>query len=254
MNFKPILFSTEMVKAILSGSKVQTRRTRNLEIINELPEEYEFIRMQDYNDGTYRAIFHDGNNLCSVVFPYGQVGDVLWVREKWKVGAWRNDGRIAVDYFASPEIVFTPWIRPLEEVFDKLRKQSHKECMNSQTLTGDDGRFIWEPGKSPCKWRPSIFMPKEACRLFLKIKSIRVERLKDISEADAVYEGIEVIHFAEPSVPIFKRYDLKEKLGTVNPIFSFESLWQKINGRQSLINNPWVWVIEFERIEKPENF
>jgi hypothetical protein len=104
------------------------------------------------------------------------------------------------------------------------------------------------------KWKPSLFMPKEACRIFLKITNIRVERLQDISEKDAVLEGVRIIHFAEGKFAVFKNYLLKEEKGTLNPIKSFFSLWESINGKESLNSNPWVWVIEFERIDKPENF
>ena len=213
MNFKPILFSTEMVKAILSGSKVQTRRV--------VKEEHAPVKIS--KDNQY-AMPLDRLLSC----PYGQVGDVLWVRE---------------NYLKPPKVITSKMLKDGADTWPSFDYQADCELGDVEQYK----EWGW-------KMKPSIHMPKEACRLFLKIKSIRVERLRDISEADAVYEGIEVIHFAEPSVPIFKRYDLKEKLGTVNPIFSFESLWQKINGRQSLINNPWVWVIEFERIEKPENF
>lgn len=102
------------------------------------------------------------------------------------------------------------------------------------------------------KWKPSIFMPKEACRIFLKITSVRAERLQKISGEDAINEGIEVIH--NSTVAVYQKYNLKEKLGTTNPILSYQTLWEKINGAESWNTNPFVWVIEFERVEKPENF
>ena len=76
------------------------------------------------------------------------------------------------------------------------------------------------------KWKPSIFMPKEACRIFLKVTDVRVERLQSISEADARAEGVDSVD-------------------------AFFALWQKINGTESLAANPWVWVYEFEVIPKP---
>jgi len=102
--------------------------------------------------------------------------------------------------------------------------------------------------------RPSLFMPKSACRIFLKITNIRVERLQDISEKDAVLEGVRIIYFAESKLAVFRNYLLKEEKGTLNPIKSFFSLWESINGKESLNSNPWVWVIEFEKIDKSENF
>jgi hypothetical protein len=97
------------------------------------------------------------------------------------------------------------------------------------------------------KWKPSIYMPKEACRIFLKITEIRVERLQDISEQCAVKEGI--------SNNETKYYDyLRKEFITESAYHSFFTLWESINGEGSWDANPWVWVIKFEQIEKPEDF
>lgn len=101
------------------------------------------------------------------------------------------------------------------------------------------------------KWKPNIFMPKEACRFFLKVKAIRVERLQDISEDNAIAEGIEILGYDEGT--IYRDY-LRDHSETNNSIVSFSTLWQSINGLHSWSSNPFVWVIEFERIEKPNNF
>jgi hypothetical protein len=111
------------------------------------------------------------------------------------------------------------------------------------------------------KWKPSIFMPKEACRIFLKLKSIRIERLKDISESDAIAEGIE--RWTEERMKskpthykVYFQNCKPEDLCsyTSDPIDSYETLWQKINGEKSWSENPWVWVYSFEKINKPEKF
>lgn len=99
-------------------------------------------------------------------------------------------------------------------------------------------------------WKPSIFMPKEACRIKLKIIDIRVERIQDISEGDAKSEGVSLhergkhwLNYIDQSYKmtqfIYNLYSAKE---------SYKSLWTLINGRDSWNNNPWVWVIEFKRI------
>jgi hypothetical protein len=105
-------------------------------------------------------------------------------------------------------------------------------------------------------WKPSIFMPKEACRLFLKIKSVRVERLHYISRNDAVDEGIQKLLQSGMQLlqngNMYRNYTDTEKIfneGFNNPIDSFKSLWQKINKNWDA--NPWVWVIEFSKTEKP---
>lgn len=99
------------------------------------------------------------------------------------------------------------------------------------------------------KWKPSIHMPKEAARIFLKVKSVRAERLCDIGSKDAIQEGV-----STDSDGRFFNY-LQPRLWFVNDwrgaIASFETLWQSINGEESWDANPWVWVIEFEQILKP---
>lgn len=106
------------------------------------------------------------------------------------------------------------------------------------------------------KWKPSIFMPKEAARIFLKVTNVRKERLHDLSKDDAVKEGIEPIEVWNDKLVsdqnIFKNY-LKDLRGPLSPRLSFFTLWESINGKESLGNNPWVWVYDFERIERPIN-
>jgi len=118
------------------------------------------------------------------------------------------------------------------------------------------------------KWKPGIHMPKEACRIFLKVTGVKVERLQDISPMDAVNEGVEyydIDHYALKGgelIADFKNYTWVDDQNYedyhfptfTNSIDSFRSLWQSINGVESWNENPWVWCISFERIEKPENF
>jgi hypothetical protein len=216
--FIPILFSTEMVKAILSGSKTQTRR--KLKKQPDLTKHSHISRgvvLDGKNRETFMFCTGSSNVVENIFCPYGQPGDVLWVRETWN----------KADNFPTDDNIF-------------LYKETHVSKKRVSAI-------VW-------KWKPSIFMPKEACRIFLKVKSVRVERLNDISHEDSIAEGIEIIHNAEPTVNVFQRYDLKEKLGTTNPIYSYQTLWQKINGKDSWKENPFVWVIDFERTERPTGF
>jgi hypothetical protein len=207
MKSKPILFSTPMVQAILEGTKTQTRR-----IVKPQPkQELEFFgwKLPEY----IQVAFGKGVKTESLhKFPFGEIGDLLWVRE-----TFRPKGHSF----------------PIGEHFE------YKATAEA------DGNPINEP------WKPSIFMPKDAARIFLKITNIRVERLFNISDQDAISEGVEVIHRAEETVPVYKNYLISENKGTTNPRKSFLTLWESINGTQSINDNPWVWVIEFERIEKP---
>ena len=145
--------------------------------------------------------------------PYGKVGDVLWVRETW--------------------------VKNLNSNSDDFGKYEFKSDYNGTHAI------------DLIRWKPSIHMPFEAARIFLEITNIRVERLKDISKEDAINEGI-----SEKNHEFFlngwKDYlDSKYDTPYENPIYSFESLWKSINGHDSWQQNPWVWVVEFKRIEKP---
>ncbi|HRO75607.1 MAG TPA: hypothetical protein PLP27_05625 [Crocinitomicaceae bacterium] len=90
------------------------------------------------------------------------------------------------------------------------------------------------------KWKPSIFMPKEACRLFLKVTNVRVEKLQDISEEDAKSEGAFDMNCGVNGKTLYKS--------------GFQSLWESINGKESWKSNPYVWVYEFKLTKKPNNF
>lgn len=117
-------------------------------------------------------------------------------------------------------------------------------------------RVTYKASDEDCsgKWKPSIHMPKEYARLFLRVKDVRIERLNEISEEDAKAEGVEEIFFYEDPFYRDYRYSLKKlKVATVFPNAkkSFETLWESIYGNGSF-DNRYVWVIEFERISKEE--
>lgn len=183
MKFIPILFSTPMVQAILDERKTQTRRIVKEQIL---------------------GIARPGEHKC----PYGQPGDVLWVRETFQT--WR------LGYI-------------------------HKATWSTELPEN-------------IKWKPGIHMPKEACRLFLEIVSVRVERLQDISEQDAISEGVKSTYVHLFQEERYKDYHLDVDGEFRNPVTSFKTLWESINGEDSWESNPWVWVIEFMMTERPKNF
>jgi hypothetical protein len=103
-------------------------------------------------------------------------------------------------------------------------------------------------------WKPSIFMPKQACRLWLKVTNIRVEKVRDISPKDALAEGIsksivngETIYKNYVHEPEIRKHFYESRHG-------FASLWKSINGHESWALNPWVWVYDFKIVERPKNF
>lgn len=207
----PILFKTPMVQSILDSRKTNTRRTHGLELINENPDYYEWLKeysqldiprqAKKFDDRHYYAFTGRRNNSTLVVThcPYGKPGDVLWVRESWR-GIQQDNGSDRYEYRADEKI------------------------------------NLYE------KWKPAIHMPKAAARIWLEVKNVRPERLHDISDKDAIAEGIELVEYN-----CFKNYDEKNPYQYLeDPIGSFRSLWQSINGPESWEANPWVWVVKFK--------
>jgi hypothetical protein len=201
MSEKPILFSTDMVRAILDGRKTQTRRvvkflhtgfhglTGQVMAHQEYKACYSMPKGgfvfwssacgQAYSDRAYRD--DTGGYKC----PYGAPGDLLWVRETW-------GGAGTIYYKASGDM--PDWL-----------------------------------AKAGYKWRPSIFMPRWASRITLRITDVRVERLEEITEEDAIAEGCKSVD-------------------------KFKILWDNINQARgySWLSNPWVWVISFEQYPRED--
>lgn len=192
---RPILFSGNMVRAILDGNKTQTRRiVKEKEIRNRFPM---YIKNNIWAWGTKPC---DGTQACwshdTFKCPYGTEGDRLWVRETWS-------------YLDSEKTEFI--------------------------YRADDNRWIEDLHSAGSPWKPSIHMPREASRITLEIKNIRVERLQDISESDTEAEGIEFMR------------DIPDADESLTGKQLFEVLWESINSLGSWKQNPWVWVIEFEK-------
>lgn len=211
MKERPILFSTEMVEAILDGNKTQTRRiVKQLEnetnsntsyrlanIIDRISLESVLQIVEAHKPDEWHSKYPNPN---PIICKYGKEDDVLWVRETWTTGRHGTDGT------------------------EYLYK------------AGNDDYF--QP-----KWKPSIYMPIEACRIRLKIKSIRVERLTDISEQDAIAEGVK-----KDLLGYVDYMSRDDDYWSLDARHSYFSLWDKINGKDSHKKNPYVWVIKFERL------
>lgn len=224
---KPILFNTAMVRAILDGEKTCTRRIIKGASTAYEPLGYVLYPTDDKNLGNL-VLGVGGAKVCYAKPPF-KVGDILYVRETW-ANTWTPDGDIGFVYKAD----------------------------------GEPKNFPYWGNAKQCKhevWMPSIHMPKEAVRIFLKVTSVRAERLKDITDEGCLNEGIR--EFTKDGV--VKKYDTEpnmyswEKMPRT-PREAFEKLWNstlqlkgKWNGWKNLFEyNPWVWVIEFKQIENNE--
>lgn len=212
MKERPILFSATMVRAILDGTKTQTRRvvkptTRDGRQAM-MGGEWRFVSSRDTVTGAYdyeRGEWcwqhtEDTRRLLKERCPYGQPGDRLWVREAF--GTVQGAG-VRVVYRADGE---------------------------------PHDRFSGAPIDG-MKWTPSIHMPRSLSRITLRVTSVRVERLQDISEADAKAEGV------PPATPYHRGVERCDHVG------GFHALWESINGAGSWDANPWVWVVGFERVQ-----
>lgn len=202
MTERPIPFKPEMVRAVLDGTKTQTRRVVKplvADRINNCPGFLEDLR--------------------EVSGPYGKPGDRLWVREAWR--GYETD-----DALPPREI------RRHTPVYFEATKSFF---LGYQFKTG--------------KLRPGMFMPRWASRITLEVTGVRVERLQEIGENDAMAEGVERVVVGDG----WRRYcDTALELAGVTPCetarCSYESLWESINGPGSWAANPWVWVVEFKRL------
>lgn len=234
---RPMIFSGAMVRALLEGRKTQTRRLLK-------PQPGGMDRPFAMEDGTWHVTDSRGCNMSPLPVRYA-VGDRLWVREACRVAAWRGeDRRVALDYRATPEDVRTPWLRVPEDEWDRLWQQSSEDAR----LAGEAGRgstrrdgdgWRWDRGDSPCRWRPPIHMPRWASRLTLLVRDVRVQRLQDISTADAEAEGCTW----NPGAP----WNCRPAAGLTDAYRSqFADLWNRLHGEDAWAANPWVVALTFD--------
>lgn len=229
---RPMLMSGPMVRALNACTKTQTRRTIKTQPseIHFTPERHSYLTgaRVEIQAGKAWAVFeYTMGEVEAIPCPYGKPGDRLWVRESWCE--------------ASPEHRDH---RNVRQAFYKADGES-EEIRQRFIQAGHDYR-----------WRPSIHMPRWACRLTLEIIRVRVERLQDISEVDCIAEGIEgKMSERWPGKKVWRDYLAREKdVGPDGEWFerpkdSYRSLWESINGPGSWALNPWVWVVEFKRVE-----
>lgn len=204
----PILFSTPMVEAILDGRKTQTRR-----IVKKQPNPKLSVYPVLKNDW-------DGKkDYPLTLFFYDEKTQKKSIDVEYQKIHYQKDDIL--------------WVR-------ETWSPNNDDSFDYKT----DYPFTHPQGG----WKPSIFMPKTACRIFLKVKNVRVERLQDISERDAICEGVlKVEETQKYNWEYYKNY--KKGIDFMSPIDSFQSLWESINGHESWDVNPFVLVIEFERCE-----
>lgn len=207
MAIKPILFNTEMVRAILDGRNTCTRRIIKAEKVDNVLNSPARKSNPDIPDAQFIK--------CLVDMKY-EPGDILYVRETW---------------YKSPS-----------------RYMYRANYSNTE-------RFYTDGKEVSIKWHPSIHMPKEAARIWLKVTDVRVERLQEITNDGCVAEGIYPSNCRECNAAFGCDTCIDEGYSEID---EFTEVWNSTIKKSDLDRygwdaNPWVWVIKFERCEKPEN-
>ena len=219
------MFSGPMVRAILEGRKTVTRRpVKGGQIPRlEYPDSPEPWVAVGQHHPRYGFVVHGRTEEeCAAkvgelgACPFGQPGDRLWVRETCFINDYR-EAKVPVDERANVDVVYRA--DPLPD---------------------------WEGEESLITWRPSIYMPRWASRILLEVTDVRVERLQDISEQQALAEGVRLYTDHAECGDWYHVEGIETY--SADPRKSFELLWTGINGAEPWPSNPWVWVVEFKRI------
>lgn len=227
MSERPILFNGEMVRAILAGTKTQTRR----------PVVLEDFKASDTTgcDFAYRdkrSLWDDVTTarLIEKRCPFGMPGDTLWVRETW--AAYTTP---TYEYGECDEIECSPRDMRVDGV---------------QWVRREDVVYQADGASSPSKWRPSIHMPRWASRLSLRVTDVRVQRVQDIIEADARAEGVQSFFERFTSIGRDQCITSGERAIDAPSRASFACTWDDIYGDKAPWSaSPWVWAVSFERVQ-----
>jgi hypothetical protein len=222
MKTKGMLFSPAMVRAIMDGSKTMTRREIKPQPVVDSDSGRTFIK-----DHAVSFDIHTWKYDIIEFAPF-KTGDIIYVRETYYAyGYWIKDGLTKGGKQA--------------HTFMELPDHGYKYEENPPTeiIPGFKNVEGWYK-------RPSLFMPKAAARIFLKVTDVKAERVQDISEADAIREGVEVNRDGS-----WHDYISPDRLWQDSAKASFQSLWLLINGQESWDANPFVWCYSFEKITKP---
>ncbi|HBO1777891.1 hypothetical protein [Pseudomonas aeruginosa] len=231
---RPILFNDQMVRAILEGRKTVTRRVMKPQPTPCKDGGHHWpCKVHQSMLHVERELQNGAGCWCGLAeaaCPYGQPGDRLWVRETWGVisNTWDESGNM-VDW--TPDRPATP-IRELP--FGSGYYSGH-------AIYAADGPMEWAGdddggGEPRSAWKPSIHMPRAISRILLEITAVRVERLQDITEDQAIAEGIDT-----HPMGFYGN-------GCITAGGAFLELWESINGDGRWAANPWVWVVEFRRV------
>ncbi|VUT04723.1 hypothetical protein SB6415_02135 [Klebsiella pasteurii] len=245
MKERGMIFNGEMVRAILDGRKTQTRR-----IMKPQPEPCP-RGGHWWPSNVFKTMLHveeemqngkgGWGGLVGDACPFGDVGDRIWVRETW--ATLGNEDGCCVDWEGN-------LCKGDERSAARIYRASCEQRPGDYGLWSIPDDAYWKPHTKEHKfegaWRPSIHMPRWASRILLEITDVRVERLNAISEEDATAEGVPP---AGSLLPDYQGTFLTPKGDYATAKVAFQRLWESIYGAENWLANPWVWVIEFKRVE-----
>ncbi len=216
-----------MVRALIAKRKTVTRR------------EVKGMAASWLNEGFDPKFVADKENgLC----PYGQPGDRLWVREAWQPWgyAYADQPEFLIKY---PAGGFLMDVLEDPERNDKYAAMINQEICDRSIELDNNGTIAGRD--CPLRVRPSIHLWKEFSRIWLEVIGVHIERLQAITKKDALLEGIQPVPNVVDNEPLYESYRAGYPTTTF-PVHAFLTLWEKLNGSESLKANPWVWVVEFK--------
>jgi hypothetical protein len=247
---RPILMSGEEVKAILAGKKTQTRRIATfipLKREGKINLGFSGISAGDYSTGDVnsgKVLYSRRGDGCweqrteRAFCPYGTVGDRLWVRETYQVFYKDTDAEAYKRFIAGQNI------KTMDDLIEWGKMPSgHGEL--GILYAADFGDWAYNVDSDLQPWRPSIFMPRKYSRILLEITNIRVQRIQDITDEEAMAEGC-------PSERVLDTDGKSILYSGLKPTYWFEELWDSIYAKRGhgWDKNDWVWVIEFKKVEE----
>lgn len=248
MTERPILFSGEMVRALLAGTKTQTRRVVKLA-------------------GGLDFIGGAGQQADPACWGFGDIDGCWHVLDQGAM-PWQGSGisgesyAITCPYGAPGDLL---WVRETHALVPRTAYAQSEGVQQTTSPTDPDQAAVYREGwerAGPGKWRPSIHMQRWASRITLRVTSVRVERVQDISDEDARAEGVKPFGRSQRAVygmtlenvgPVYPAPAADIIAGgeswTTSAARSFRGLWVSINGAESWAANPWCWCVGFERVE-----
>lgn len=258
-----IAYRDDMVNSILNDWKTMTRRVVTFPVPSDFVYRGRVATVISKKPVSLHQWFDPSPGSSKKHYlkcPYGEVGDLQYIKECWRVGAWNNNQQIAADYRADGA-VREEWLTvPDKEMFDRFVLQSRREAERAASDRPGIDPFRWDKGSSPSRWRSPRFMPKFVARTWARITNVYAEPLTMITPEDIEAEGLRVtpdeigIQIRLSRIRAYEEADetlimewREAQAAALRKKWIF--LWNSLHpARDRYVSDPWVWVITFERI------